>query len=170
MQPLPWFERKFTFGFAPAMLPFFLKRLEGTIYRVQEKAFHHSEEQLARRLDDKWSVKENIGHLFEVDEISGRRISEITAGQPTLSRADIQTSGRYNEMDIRTLIERFAARRREHISRIRSLSEEQLKMTALHPRLKVPMNAVDLSWFDAEHDDHHLVRINIILEIGRKRS
>ena len=26
------------------------------------------------------------------------------------------------------------------------------------------MSPVDLAWFDAEHDDHHLVRINEILE------
>jgi hypothetical protein len=34
----------------------------------------------------------------------------------------------------------------------------------MHPRLKVPMTPVDLAWFDAEHDDHHLVKINFIIE------
>jgi|GEM_PF-4393916 len=31
--------------------------------------------------------------------------------------------------------------------------------TALHPRLKTPMRIVDLAYFVAEHDDHHLSRI-----------
>jgi hypothetical protein len=31
--------------------------------------------------------------------------------------------------------------------------------TALHPRLKRPMRLVDLCFFVAEHDDHHLATV-----------
>ncbi|MBA4146229.1 MAG: DinB family protein, partial [Cytophaga sp.] len=46
----------------------------------------------------------------------------------------------------------------------RLLSEEQMKLGALHPRLQVKLTPVDLAWFDAEHDDHHLLKINAILK------
>ncbi len=35
----------------------------------------------------------------------------------------------------------------------------QLATNTLHPRLQQPMSAVDLAFFVAEHDDHHLARI-----------
>jgi hypothetical protein len=165
MQPMPWFERTFTFGFQTSMLPYFLERLDGTIARVTQKVDGISEERLAFRAEDKWSVKENIGHLLEVDAISGKRIGEITEGQNVLSRADIQPTGNYNEMPIRKIVAEFAAKRRANIRRFQALSEQQLGMTAQHPRLQVPMSPVDLAWFDAEHDDHHLVRINVILNL-----
>jgi hypothetical protein len=167
MQPMPWFERTFTFGFPTAMMPYFLERLEGTIARLTQKVDGISEDRLAFRAEDKWSVKENIGHLLEVDVISGRRIVEIAEGQLVLSRADVQPVGNYNEMPIRSIVAEFAANRRANIRRLRELPDRQLEMTSLHPRLKAAMSPVDLAWFDAEHDDHHLVRINIILGMVR---
>jgi hypothetical protein len=38
-----------------------------------------------------------------------------------------------------------------------------MTFTSLHPRLKVPMNVIDLAYFVAEHDDYHLVRISELL-------
>lgn len=160
---MAWFERQFTFGLAPSMLPFFLERLEGTACRLEQKVADLSEEHLAFRLDSKWSVKENIGHLLDVDVISGRRIDEIITGRETLSRADVQASAHYNDMSIHEIIEEFSSNRQGNVERLRSLTDAQLVMTSVHPRLKVAMSPVDLAWFDAEHDDHHLARITSIL-------
>jgi len=33
-----------------------------------------------------------------------------------------------------------------------------------HPRLRTSMNAVDLAYFVAEHDDYHLARIGELLD------
>jgi hypothetical protein len=35
--------------------------------------------------------------------------------------------------------------------------------SALHPRLKTPMRLLDLAFFVAEHDDHHLATISELL-------
>ena len=32
------------------------------------------------------------------------------------------------------------------------------------------MTPVDLAWFDAEHDDHHLVRMNEIISVLTKEK
>jgi hypothetical protein len=39
------------------------------------------------------------------------------------------------------------------------LQDDQLLGTALHPGLKTPMRIIDLAYFVAEHDDHHLASI-----------
>ena len=66
----------------------------------------------------------------------------------------------------------FFARRREGIEvllRLRRPADAdpetaaEQERTALHPRLGLPMRAVDHAFFVAEHDDHHLARITELL-------
>jgi hypothetical protein len=162
MEKLQWFERVFTFGLPKKMLPFFIERLEGTIPRIEAKVKYVSEEILSNRLDDKWSVKENIGHLAEVDEVANRRIAEMIAGVSPLSPAVFEPKP-YHELSVQDVMTLFRDSRLRNIKRYKEISPSDLEKTSLHPRLKVMMSPVDLAWFDAEHDDHHLVRINEIL-------
>jgi hypothetical protein len=162
MEKLQWFERQFIFGMPLGMLPFYLERLEGTMIRIENKVKGVSEKILSNRLDDKWSVKENIGHLAEVDEIALKRIDEMITGVSPMSPAVFEPRA-YHEWPLRKVVTYFRENRMRNLGRYRSLRSEELKKAALHPRLKVMMTPVDLALFDAEHDDHHLVRINEIL-------
>lgn len=163
MEKLEWFERKFNFGFPTGMLPFFLERLEGTIIRVERKVAEIPDDVLSDKLDGKWSIKQNIGHLAEVDEIALKRIDEMITGVSPMSPAVFEPKADYNAQPIGQVIEYFKKNRLANIARYRSLKANELSSSSLHPRLKVMMNPVDLAYFDAEHDDHHLVRINEIL-------
>jgi uncharacterized damage-inducible protein DinB len=163
MEKMPWFERSFQFGLPAGMLPFYLERLEGTVARLRAKTNDISEEALSNMLNGKWSVKQNIGHLAEVDEISGKRIHEMIEGVPTMSPAVFEPRSDYSEQPIREILNLFSRNRKASIDRFRQLSKIELEKSAIHPRLKVKMTPIDLAWFDAEHDDHHLVRINEIL-------
>jgi len=164
MKKLAWFERQFTFGLPSGMLPFYLERLEGTALRIEKKVAGVPNEILSEKLDGKWSVKENIAHLAEVDEISLKRIDEMRRGISPMSPAVIQPGRDYNVMPIQEVIAFFRSSRNKNLEKYNGLSESDLSKSSLHPRLKVPMTAVDLAWFDAEHDDHHLVAINEILK------
>lgn len=137
MESIPWFAREFTFGKPPGILVFFLERLSGTGLRIESKVNEVPEEWLIKQVNNKWSIKQHIGHLAEVDQIALKRIEEMLAGIPELSM--------------------------ENLKRYRSLSERDLRKSSLHPRLKIRINPVDLAFFDAAHDDHHLVKINEIV-------
>jgi hypothetical protein len=163
MKKTDWFERQFVFPLPQGMLPFYLERLEGTLARLERKTRGVSEEVLSNKLDGKWSVKQNIGHLAEVGEISLRRIDEMRQGISPLSPAVFEPHGDYNAQSISEVLHIFKISREKNIAKYRNVSEADLKKSSLHPRLKVHMNAVDLAWFEAEHDDHHLVRISEIL-------
>lgn len=163
MKKIEWFERQFSFGLPEGMLPFYLERLEGTIARLEKKVSGVSEGVLSEKLDGKWSIKQNIGHLAEVDEIALRRIDEMQQGISPMSPAVFEPRLDYNAEPVSSVLEYFRKNRLQNLARYRSLGGEQLQKTSVHPRLKLPMNPVDLAWFDAEHDDHHLVRINEIL-------
>lgn len=159
----PWFEREFKFGLPPGMLPFFIERLSFTSLRLEQKVRGVSDKILSERLDGKWSVKQNIGHLAEVDEIASKRIHEILSGIAQLSPAVFEPKKDYNSLPVNEVLQLFKSNREANLAAYNKLSEADLKKTSLHPRLKVLMNPVDLAMFDAEHDDHHLVRINEIL-------
>ena len=164
MEKLQWFNRVFSFGAPKGMLPFYLERLQGTIVRVEAKVKGISEEVLSRRLDNKWSVKENIGHLAEVDEIAGKRIGEMIAGISPMSPAVFEPRP-YHEWPISQVLNYFRKNRIANIDRYSKLTLDEIEKSSEHPRLKVRITPVDLALFDAEHDDHHLVRINEILAL-----
>lgn len=164
MQKLQWFERKFTFGMPVGMLPFYLERLKGTAARIEEKVKSISDDVLSNKLDGKWSVKQNIGHLAEVDEIALKRIDEMIKGISPMSPAVFEPKQDYNKQSVRDVLTFFRMNRVKNLYRYQQLSEEELSKASLHPRLKVMMTPVDLALFDAEHDDHHLVRIGEIID------
>ncbi len=164
MKKTPWFERKFEFGLPAAMLPFFLERLQGTSARLVQKLAGIDEGTLSNRLDGKWSIKQNIGHLAEVDEIANKRLDEMVSGISPMSPAVFEPKIDYNAKALSDVIAYFRENRKKNLEKYRHIAEHDLSKTSLHPRLKVYMNPVDLAYFDAEHDDHHLVRINEILE------
>jgi hypothetical protein len=164
---LPWFERNLRFGHSAVMLPYFLERLCGTAVRIEDKVHGVPDEILSNKLDGKWSVKQNIGHLAEVDLIANKRIDEMISGLPTMSPAVFEPKD-YNPWPIQNVLDLFIKSRNENIKKYESLATEELKKSSLHPRLKVQMTPIDLAWFDAEHDDHHLVRISDILRRLKK--
>jgi len=159
---IPWFERNLKFGYAPEMLPFFLERLQGTIIRLEQKVKSIDDKILSKKIEGKWSVKENIGHLAEVDEVGNKRIDEMTSGIAVMSPAVFEPKD-YNPLPIEKVLDFFKTSRLSNLKKYKMLSDDQLKKSSFHPRLKVQMTPVDLAWFDAEHDDHHLVKINEIL-------
>ncbi|MEI9918111.1 MAG: DinB family protein [Bacteroidota bacterium] len=162
MKRLDWFERTFSFGVPKEMLPFYLERLEGTIARIEHKVKGISNDVLSKRSNDKWSVKQNIGHLAEIDHVGNKRIDEMLAGIPVLSPAVFEPKD-YNPWPIEKVVEFFKDARLSNLKKYRTLSDMHLSKSSLHPRLKVPMTPVDLALFDAEHDDHHLLKISDIL-------
>jgi len=162
MKKLKWFERTFQFGLPAGMLPFYIERLEGTIARIQNKVKDVPEEILSNRLDNTWSVKENIGHLAEVDEVAFKRITEMITGATVLSPAVFEPKP-YDRWPITDVVNFFLETRSRSVIRYRELKPDELGKASQHPRLKVMMTPMDLAWFDAEHDDHHLVRITEIL-------
>jgi hypothetical protein len=163
MKKMEWFQRNFTFGLPVGMLPFYLERLSGTASRMKEKVAGIDDQMLSFKLDGKWSVKENLAHLAEVDEIALKRINEMINGISPMSPAVIQPSRDYNAQHIDEIINYFRRNRKLNLEKYGQLNEDDLSKASLHPRLKVMMTPIDLAYFDAEHDDHHLVRVNEIL-------
>ena len=68
----------------------------------------------------------------------------------------------YNQQPAAQVLEYFTNNRIKNVEKYKMLTEADFTKVSLHPRLKLMMGPVDLAFFDAEHDDHHLVKIREI--------
>jgi hypothetical protein len=164
MERIQWFQRQFITPQPPGMLPFFLDRLDGTLVRLREKTKNVPDNILTEKLDDKWSIKENIGHLADLEVIAIKRIDEIAKGISPMMSAIIPPQQDYNAQPLQHILDYLEKNRRESLRILSAIDDDGLAKRSLHPRLKIEMTPVDLAMFHAEHDDHHLVRINEILK------
>src|SRR6186713_3201955 len=115
MNNLPWFERNLKFGYPIEMLPYFLERLEGSIVRIQTKVKGVDDTILSTKLNDKWSIKQNIGHLSEVDGIAIKRLDEMVNGVSPLSPAVFEPQD-YNPWPIEKVLELFKTNRLKNLT------------------------------------------------------
>lgn len=167
MQRTKWIERKFNFDFPVGMFPTILERLRGTTARLRDMRSALSEKDAERKPGDKWSIKEHIGHLSDLESLHEGRIDDFLDRNETLRAWDTTNAETYNAnhnlSTIEELIDRFTRKRNIFITRLEQLSDETHSVRALHPRLQVLMRPVDMAYFTAEHDDHHLTSIRELM-------
>jgi uncharacterized damage-inducible protein DinB len=160
MKKTEWFNRKFDLIEDTGRLPTILERLEGTTVRIENIIRQLDKNQLIHKTDDKWSIQEEVGHLSDLEPLWLARVHELIKGTDILQAADLKNQkthqANHNAKDIQSLLDEFKSQRNELVTTIRNMTDEQQQNTSLHPRLKTPMRVVDLAFFVAEHDDHHL--------------
>ncbi len=162
-----WFERKFTFDVPMQLFPEMVERLRGTPVRIEEKTKDLSLEILTRRDNGTWSIQENVGHLLDLESLHTTRLQEFIRGTKVLSAADLKNqrtdTANFNTQSLDSITKAFRTERSHFVAIVEQLNEDVIARTALHPRLQKMMNVLDLCYFMAEHDDHHLARINELL-------
>lgn len=163
----PWLERKFNFDFPVTHFPFIALRLQGCLPRIEDLIKGLSEKQTEEQING-WSVKEHIGHLIDLEELHKGRIDDFLSGTAVLRAADMSNlktiEANHNNTSLKKLLEAFLQTRTEFTERLEAFDETQLSLSAIHPRLQKPMRMVDMAYFVAEHDDHHLFLIYRIIE------
>lgn len=169
MQQIKWFERGFNFNSAQNIFPSIVERLAGTPARLEEKFKTIPADILMLSIDGTWTIKENVGHLIDLEPLWQGRLEDILNDKTELRPADLQNTrtneANHNAHPIEELLHNFREVRKQTISMIENLSEEQIFKSALHPRLKTPMRTMDHFLFVADHDDHHLARITELVKI-----
>jgi uncharacterized damage-inducible protein DinB len=158
--PRRWFDRKFELGLAPDSAAQLIERLRGTPQRLEDAVRGLSSEVLTRKREGKWSIQENAGHLLDLESLWDQRLDDYDAGTRDLHPADLENrkthEAAHNDRPISEILAEFSSVRGRIVERLAGMNSEELSRTALHPRLQQPMSVVDLCFFVAEHDDHHL--------------
>ena len=172
IERIAWFERRFSFDLPAWMYPNVLERLRGTPARLEDRIGSLPREMLVRRDGDKWSIQEHAGHLLDLEALEVKRLEDYAEGRETLTPADLQNrktyEADYNSKEIVEILSAFRRERDEFVERLEGLDEEFIERSAIHPRLKIPMRVIDLAFFKAEHDDHHMARISELIRMFKK--
>jgi uncharacterized damage-inducible protein DinB len=155
-----WFERPFNFDLPVSLLPNLVERLRGTPARAEEIVSFLPAPLLTRRDGERWSIQENLGHLLDLEPLWLGRVDDITTGKSQLREADLTNrkthTVQHNAKPVHEILRGFRAARAQLVERLEALDEAAAERAALHPRLGQPMRLLDLVYFVAEHDDHHL--------------
>ena len=119
----------------------------------------------------KWSIKKEIGHLIDLEPLWLTRMQEIFDGKKDLSSADLSNTKTHetphDKYLLPNLVHEFRGHRLKLIALLRQAELADLEKAARHPRLGTPMRAIDLAFFIAEHDDHHLAQITFLQGLGK---
>ena len=166
---LAWFERKFSFDLPVWMYGNVVERLRGTPARLEDRLLNLPREVLTRRDGDKWSMQEHAGHMLDLEALEMKRLADYEAGRTELTPADLQNrrtfEADFNSQEIGDILSQFRRERAEFVERLDGLDASFIERSAVHPRLKLPMRVIDLAFFKAEHDDHHLARISELIRL-----
>lgn len=164
MQQINWFERKFDFSFQQNIFPSIIERLDGTTVRLAAKMQAIPQEQLEVKPNRKWSIKEHIGHLVDLEPLWQGRLEDIMKNKSYLRTADLSNTqtdlAGHNQVSLDKLLAQFEQLRKITVDKLAVLTESDIYKSALHPRLEQPMRTMDLFLFVAEHDDHHLAKMS----------
>ena len=166
MEQVKWFDRSFDFSSIQNTFPSILERLSGTPARLEEKLSMLHLDILSLRVGDSWTIKENIGHLADLEPLWQGRFQDIINGQAELRPADLSNRktdlAGHDQFSLEALLLSFRQARTHTLQLLENFTEDLVYKSALHPRLKTPMRSIDMCLFIAEHDDHHLARITAL--------
>jgi hypothetical protein len=169
MPKTPWLARTFNFEFPISHFACIYSRLQGTLLRIEDLVKVLSEDQLEFKPGEKWSIKEHIGHLADLDELHEARLEDYKNNAPVLRAADMTNKKTYdanhNAYPVSKLMNNFRSSRNLFLKHLESLDETALNRVSFHPRLKKEMRLVDMAFFIAEHDDQHLVCMREIIDL-----
>lgn len=174
-ESMKWFDRAFSLDLPDWMYPNVLERLRGTPARLEDRIKAISKDILIRRYDDGWSIQEVAGHLLDLEPLWAGRLDDFITGEEKLRPVDLTNrkthEANHNDNPVESILRAFRDARFEFTGRLENLDEETAVRSCLHPRLNQPMKVIDMMFFVAEHDDHHLARISelyrILSESGR---
>jgi DinB family protein len=159
-----WIKRQFTFGLPLGMYPNVVERVRGTPARLEDLMRGVPAEILTRRDGDKWSIQEQAGHLLDLEPLGMGRLDDFEAEREILRAADMTNQktheANHNTNAIQNILAEFRHERMAFVRRLDGWDEAFVLRTALHPRLNEKIRVIDLSFFIAEHDDHHLARVS----------
>lgn len=162
----PWFERSFNFNFPVGLFPIIFSRLEGSIFRLHSILLNADEEFCSYNANG-WSVKQHIGHLYDLEDLWWKRLQDFLQNNQMLTTADLNNTkteeAGHNEKTLEQLLQQFTIERQKTLEGIYAFDKELLERVSIHPRLQQPMRLIDALYFVAEHDDHHIAIISNLL-------
>jgi hypothetical protein len=75
---IPWYQREFRFDMPVGAAASVVERLRGTPARLEERLRACSSALVMRRIGDRWSIRENAGHLWDLEPLWLGRVEDYS--------------------------------------------------------------------------------------------
>ena len=138
IQQTPWFQRSFHFDFPVGLFPIIFSRIEGSIFRLYS-LLSNADDELCSHNANGWSVKEHVGHLYDLEELWWKRLQDFQQGKARthylriLNNQKTKEAG-HNEKTFEKLVEQFTIRKTKNFRRpFMALMKSLLLTTSVHP-------------------------------------
>jgi uncharacterized damage-inducible protein DinB len=116
------------------------------------------EETSYRYQDDKWNVKEIIGHLVDTERIMAYRALCISRGEqnplPGYDHEEYVQNADFSNRSLQSISTEYDALRNANISMFNSFSSDQVTRTGIANDISVSVRA--LAYIIAGHERHHM--------------
>jgi hypothetical protein len=111
-----------------------------------------------RYAEGKWSVKEVVGHVIDVERVFGYRMMAFARGDktplPSMEQDEYAAGGKFGARTLEDLAEEFSHLRSSHLTLIRSLDDEVSARTGTASGFEFTVRAI--AYVLAGHAEHHL--------------
>src|SRR5687767_11585274 len=118
----PWFERRFDFDLPITAVPGLIERLRGTPARIERRLTGLPEARLIAKVDGRWSIQENVGHLLDLEPLWLGRVEDLMLGNPELRPTDLQNRATdlagHNDRALEDLLNGFEIERGTLVARL----------------------------------------------------
>jgi uncharacterized damage-inducible protein DinB len=122
----------------------------------------------------KWSIREIVAHLADVEVIYGYRLRQMLADrEPTIAPIDQEKWAEelaYDEAEIAESLEAYRIARRANMRLLRRVQVSDLSKSAYHPERKREVTVEELIGMMAGHDPNHLGQIQRLKEQALKKG
>lgn len=163
---MKWLDRRFNYEPPAGEFPMILERLRDAPARVASRVRYLDSAVLTRCPGDAWSIQQHIGHLLDLEALWSARVDDFLTGAKELTAADMSNrrthEAGHNARSIQAIVAEFSVARDRLVARLDAAPDPDA--ISFHPRLKRPMRLIDMCFFVAEHDDHHLAIVTRLLE------
>jgi uncharacterized damage-inducible protein DinB len=167
MPEIKWFDKKFHFKLPQSEYNSILEKLSKNPDIIAKLVSSLPQNVLTGRINNKWSIQENVGHLIDLEELHTGRIGDFISGNEILRPADLNNKktdqADHNQKNIDDLLKELKTVRENFVKRMKELDEKILTRVSIHPRLNKPMRPIDMAQFVLEHDEHHIETIKELI-------
>jgi uncharacterized damage-inducible protein DinB len=122
----------------------------------------------------KWSIREIVAHLADIDVLYGYRLRQMIADKtPVLAAIDQDDWARnlhYRDADVAEALECYRASRRANVRLLRGLRVADLQRGAFHPELKRIVTIEELLGMMLKHDPNHRGQIERLRQQAAARE
>ena len=164
---VPWINRRFQLKAKPEDAAELIDRLSGAPDRVAAKIKRADDSACGTCTDGGWSIKQNAGHLGDLESLWSIRTQQFIDNAGVLEPADMSNqstiSADHNSCDITDLSNRFRDARARLCDTLARLEMSVFAHLARHARLGAEMTLAQHCEFIAMHDDYHLARIEYLI-------